>query len=184
VSIATDIERLENILNEALMNEFEAQGHKMSGKLIQDIEYVVKQEVNKLTISGYMYPYANYLNAGVKADNIPFSPRGLGFAASGKGTSLFIKGLQNWVKIRMAISDEKKSLSVAFAIATSQKKYGMPTSASTFYSSTGKRTEFVSDAFKRDEDRITEVISDMAFNILTVKIDTLIDKWQLELNKS
>jgi len=177
-NIATDIERLENVLNEALMNEFEAQGHKMSGKLISDIEYVVKQEVNKLTISGYMYPYANYLAAGTKAANIPFSGR------TGRGrTSLYIQALKNYARIRMGIDNEKKALSVAFAIAHTQKKQGMPTRGSYSYTSTGKRTEFVSDAFKRDEDKITEAISDMAFNILTVKIDTLIDKWQLELNK-
>lgn len=183
MSVATDIERLEQVLSEALMNEFEAQGHKMSGKLISDIEYVTKQEVNKLVLSGYMYAYGSILNAGVKADNIPFSPRGLGFAASGAGTSLYIKGLQNWVKQRMSINDEKKSLGIAFAIATTQKKYGMPTPASTFYSSTGKRTEFISDAFKRNEGNITEAVSQMAFNMLTVKIDTLIDKWNIELNK-
>ena len=183
MSIQTDISKLQDILNEALMNEFEAQGHKMSGKLINDIEYQVKQEVDRLVLSGYMYAYGSILNAGVKADNIPFSPRGLGFSPSGAGTSLYIKGLQNWVKQRMSISDEQKSLSVAFAIATTQKKYGMPTSASTFYSSTGKRTEFISDAFKRDESKITEAVSDMAFNMLTVKLDTLIEKWQIEINK-
>ena len=75
MSIGTDIEKLEQILSEALMNEFEAQGHSMTGKLIKDIEFVTKQEVNKLTISGYMYPYANYLAAGTKAANIPFSGR-------------------------------------------------------------------------------------------------------------
>lgn len=183
MSIATDIEKLEQVLSEALMSEFEAQGHKMSGKLIKDIEYVVKTQVDRISISGMMYAYGPILNAGVKADNIPFSPRGLGFAASGAGTSLYIKGLQSWVKQRMAISDEKKSLSVAFAIATTQKKYGMPTSASTFYSSTGKRTEFITDAFKNNEDEITEAVEAMAFNMLTVKLDTLIDKWNIELNR-
>lgn len=184
MSIQTDISKLQDILNEALMDEFEAQGHKMTGKLIQDIEYVVKTEVDRIRISGFMYAYGPILNAGVKADNIPFSPRGLGFAASGAGTSLYIKGLQNWVKQRMAINDEKKSLSVAFAIATTQKKYGMPTSASTFYSSTGKRTEFISDALKNNEDKITEVVQQMAYNMLTVKLDTMIEKWQLEINRT
>ena len=184
MSIQTDISKLEDVLNEALMEEFEAQGHKMTGKLIQDIEYVVKTEVDRLTISGYMYPYANYLAAGVKADKVPFSPRGLGFKASGAGTSLYIKALQNYAKQRMGISDEQKSLSVAFAIATTQKKYGMPTPASTFYSSTGQRTDFISEAFKKNEDNITEVVQQMAFNMLTVKLDTLIDKWQIEINKS
>jgi len=82
----------------------------------------------------------------------------------------------------MNIQDEKKSLSVAFAIAHTQKKHGMPTPGSYKYSSSGKRTEFIEDAFKMGEDKINEAISDMAFNMLTVNIDVLIKKWNYELN--
>lgn len=178
MSIQTDISKLEDVLNEALMEEFEAQGHKMTGKLIQDIEYVVKTEVDRLTISGYMYPYANYLAAGVKSSKVPFSGR------TGRGgTSLYIEALKNYAKQRMSIDNEKKALSVAFAIAHTQKKHGMPTPGSYKYSGTGKRTEFVGDAFKNNEDKITEVIEEMAFNMLTVKLDTMIEKWQIELIK-
>ena len=178
MSIQTDIVKLQDVLNEALMNEFEAQGHSMTGKLVKDIEYVVKQEVDKITIAGMMYPYANYLASGTSASKIPFSGR------TGRGgTSLYIQALKNYAKVRMGIEDEKKALSVAFAIAHTQKKHGMPTPGSYKFSGTGKRTEWVGDAFKRDEGRITEAIEQMAFNLLTVKIDTLIDKWQIELNK-
>lgn len=177
MSIQTDIAKLQDILNEALMNEFEAQGHKMSGKLIKDIEYVVKQEVNKISIAGMMYPYANYLASGVKAAKVPFS--GIG----GGGTSLYIQALKNYAKQRMGIDNEKKALSVAFAIAHTQKKHGMPTPGSYSYSSTGKRTEWIGDAFKRDEGKIVEAVEAMAFNMLTVKLDVLLEKWNVELNK-
>lgn len=177
MSLQSDIEKLELVLNEALMNEFEAQGHSMTGKLVKDIEYVVKTEVNKISISGMMYPYANYLAAGVKSAKVPFSGRG------GGGTSLYIQALKNYAKQRMGIENEKKALSVAFAIAHTQKKHGMPTPGSYSYSSTGKRTDFISEAFRRDESKITEVVEQMAFNMLTVKLDTLIDKWQIELSK-
>ena len=175
--IATDVERVQQVLTEALMDEFEAQGHAMSGKLIKDIEYQVKQETDKLTIAGFMYNYGNILAAGTKASKIPFSGR------TGRGgTSLYIQALQSYAKQRMNIQDEKKSLSVAFAIAHEQKKHGMPTPGSYKYTSSGKRTEFIEDAFKRSEDKINEAISDMAFNMLTVNIDVLINKWQTELN--
>ena len=59
----------------------------------------------------------------------------------------------------------------------------MPTQGSYKYSSTGKRTAFVGDALKNNEDKITEVIEEMAFNMLTVKLDTMIEKWQIELIK-
>jgi hypothetical protein len=178
MSIQTDIQKLESVLSEALMNEFEAQGHKMSGTVVRDIEYVVKTEVNKISIAGMMYPYANYLAAGTKAAKVPFS--GIG----GGGTSLYIQALKNYAKVRMGIENEKKALSVAFAIAHTQKKHGMPTPGSYSYSSTGKRTEWISDAFKNNEDKITEVVSQMAFNMLVVKLDTLIEKWQISLNQS
>jgi len=175
--IATDVERVQQVLTEALMDEFEAQGHSMTGKLIKDIEYQVKQETDKLTIAGFMYGYGNILAAGTKASKIPFSGR-----TGNGGTSLYIQALQNYAKQRMNIQDEKKSLSVAFAIAHTQKKHGMPTPGSYKYSSSGKRTEFIEDAFKMGEDKINEAISDMAFNMLTVNIDVLIKKWNYELN--
>jgi hypothetical protein len=108
----------------------------------------------------------------------------MGFRATGAGTSLYIQAIQEWVKNRMNISDSKKSLSIAFAIATTQKKYGMPTPASVFYSKTGKRTEWIEEAFKRDESKIGEAISNMAFNMLIVNLDVILNKWQIELNKT
>lgn len=183
-TIFTDIERLEFILNEALLNEWEAQGHSMGGKVVKTIKYTVKQETNKLILSGFMYPYGNIQAAGIKKDRIPFSPRGVGFRPTGAGTSLYIQALQNYVKMRMNISEDKKSLSIAFAIATTHKKYGMPTPASVFYSSTGKRTQWIEDAFKRDEDKIQEAISNMAFNVLNVQLDVILNKWQTSLNEN
>jgi hypothetical protein len=176
--INTDIEKLEQVITEILTHEFEAQGHKMTGKIMQDIEYVVKQETNKLTISGMIYPYGNILASGTKAARIPFSGR------TGRGgTSLYIQALQRYVQQRMNINDEKKSLSIAFAIAHTQKKEGMPTSGSYKFSSTGQRTDWIGEAFRAGEDKIKEAISDMVFSLLTVQIDVLISKWNLTLNK-
>jgi hypothetical protein len=179
MNIGTSIERLEQILNEALLNEWEAQGHSMNGKVVREIEYKVKQETDKLILSGFMYPYANIQAAGVKSAKIPFSGR------TGRGgTSLYIAALQNYVKARMNVNDEKRSLSIAFAIAHTQKKEGMPTRGSYSFSSTGKRLDWVEEAFKRNEDKISEAVSDMSYNLLVAKFDVLINKWQAELNKN
>lgn len=175
--IATHVEHLQHVLSELLMEEFEAQGHSMTGKLIKDIEYKVKQETTKLTLSGYAYIYGNILAAGTKAAKIPYGGR------TGRGgTSLYILALQNYVKQRMNIQDEQKSKSIAFAIATEQKKHGMPTPGSHRFTTTGKRTDFVEEAFRKGEDRITEAVSQMAFNLLTVNFDVLLNKWQTEIN--
>ena len=74
------------------------------------------------------------------------------------GVSKYIEALQKYAQVRMGIS-EKESLGVAFAIAKTQKKYGMPTPASVFYSSTGKRTEFIGDALEKGQDRIGNALS-------------------------
>lgn len=179
MNIATDIERLEQVLTESLINEWEAQGHSMTGKVVKEIEYKAKQDANTLILSGFMYPYGSIQAAGTKPSKIPYSGR------SGRGgMSLYIAALQEYVKTRMNISDEKKSLSIAFAIAAAQKKEGMPTSGSYKYSSTGKRTDWIEEAFKKGEDKITEAISVMSYNLLTVQLDVLLAKWQIELNKS
>jgi len=186
-NIATDIERLQFILSECLMNEWEAQGHSMGGKVVKSIEYVVKQETNKLTLQGFMYPYGNIVAAGVMSSKIPYSGNKKGVGGSGKGTSLYIQALQNYVRMRMGIEDDKKSLSIAFAIAQTQKNsgdaWGMPTRGSYRYTKTGKRLMWIEEAFKRDESKIREAISNMAFNMLTVNLDVILNKWQILLNE-
>jgi hypothetical protein len=179
MAISTHIEKLEQVLSEILLNEFEAQGHAMTGKLIKEMEFKVKEEVDKIILSGFMYPYGNILASGTPEHKIPFSkPSGRG------GTSLYIQALQQYAKTRMGISDEKKSLGVAFAIATVQKRAGMPTPGSYRFSSTGKRKDWIMEAFKKNEDRISEAVSDMAFAMFTIKFDLQFDKWQKEINNT
>lgn len=177
--IAVNTTKLEHVLTKALAEEWESQGHKMTGSITDTIEYVVKQETDRLTISGMMYFYGNIIAAGVKSGRIPYSGR------TGRGgTSLYIKALQEYVKARMYITDEQKSLSIAFAIATEQKKQGMPTSGSYRFSYTGKRTDWVEEAFKNNEELIVETVREMCFELLSVKFDVLLKVWQTELNKN
>lgn len=174
-----NISKLEKVISEELKREFAAQGHTMNGKLINDIEWVVKEETNMFTLSGFMYPYGNILAAGTKSSKIPFSGR------SGRGgTSKYIQALQDYAKERMNISGEKESLSVAFAIAHKQKKEGMPTRGSYAFSKSGKRLDWVEEALKHGEDKILEVIRELYYNVVSVNLDAIIAKWQIELNKS
>jgi hypothetical protein len=84
----------------------------------------------------------------------------------------------------MNIPDEKKSLGIAFAIAATHKKEGMPSKGSYAFSSTGKRLAWIEEAFKNNEDKITEAISEMAYNMLNVQLDVILNKWQIEINKN
>jgi hypothetical protein len=179
--ILTYIDKLKTVLSKALAEEWEAQGHKITGSIVDNIEYVVKQETNMLTLSGLMYPYGNIIAAGVKSENIPYSGR------TGRGgTSKYITALQDYVKMRMHINDEKKSLSIAFAIAQTQKFsgsfMGMPTLRSYSFSKTGSRLRWIEEAFKHNEDLIIETIREMCFQLLSVDFDVLLTKWQKEFN--
>jgi hypothetical protein len=181
VEIATITTKLQNVLTKALTDEWKAQGHEMSGSIVENIDYVVKQEIDRLTISGMMYFYGNIIASGVMSSKIPYGGR------TGRGgTSLYIKVLQDYVKARMHITDEQKSKSIAFAIAQTQKfsgdAWGMPTRGSYAYTKTGKRLEWIEESFKHNEDKIVETIREMCFNLLSVNFDVILAKWQTLLS--
>jgi hypothetical protein len=177
MAIGTEIEHVQNVISEVLLNEWEAQGHSMGGGVVKSIEYVIKQEENSITLSGMMYPYGSIIAAGTPKNRIPFSGR------SGRGgTSKYIQALQSYVQSRMNISDAKKSLSVAFAIAHKQKAEGMPTKNSYKFSSTGKRLDWIEESLKKDS--VTEAINELGYYITSAKFDVLINQWQIELNKN
>lgn len=174
----TEIEALQNILNEALMDEWEAQGHKATGAVYKEIEYQIKQTTDTLTLNGFMPFYGNIIAAGVPESRIPYSGR------TGRGgVSKYIEALQRYAQWKMGITDPKKSLSVAFAIATVQKRSGMPTPGSYKYSRTGKRRDWVEEAFKNNDDKITEAVRAMSRELLSVKMDVFLAQWQILLNK-
>lgn len=178
-----EVESLTNIIREVLMDEWEAQGHKMTGKVINDLEFKYEQTADSITITGLMYAYANIIAAGVKKDRIPFSGTKKPGQGTGK-TSLYIMALQEWVKNRMNINDDKEGLSIAFAIAKTQKKYGMPTPASVYYSKTGQRTDFIGQALEKSEGRISEAIAQWSKERLLVNLDVILSRWELELNQN
>lgn len=178
-----EVGALENIIREVLLDEWEQQGHSMGGTVVKDIEFKIEQTPDTLTLLGLMYPYANIIAAGVKASRIPFGgtkPRGQGTG----GTSLYIEALKLWVKQRMEIEDDKKSLSIAFAIAKTQKKEGMPTVGSYKYSSTGKRTEWIGESLSKNEDRLVNSIAEWSKDRLLLKLDVILEKWQVALNEN
>jgi hypothetical protein len=177
----TQTTKLQQVLSKALQDEWIAQGHSMNNKIIQTIEYVTKQEADALTLSGFMFPYGLIIAAGTKSENIPYSGR-----TGAGGTSLYIQALQNYVKLRMNIEDDKKSLSVAFAIAQTQKfsGMGMPTRGSYAYSTTGKRLSWIEEAFKHEEDKIEITVREMCFNLLSLQVDVILNKYNIELNKN
>lgn len=135
----------------AVVNEWKAQGHNLSGKAISEIETVTKFQINELRITGLVLDYMAINNSGVLATKIPYYP------GSGRKESEYIKGLMKYAKQRFGASD-KESKSIAFAIASKHKKEGMPTIKSQKHSSTGKRTGFLETALVKIEPDLLKLI--------------------------
>lgn len=171
-----NIAPLKIALTKALTEEWKAQGHAMTSSITKNIDYVVEEEVQRLSISGYMYHYGNIIAAGTPSHKVPYSGR-----SGHGGKSKYITALQNFVKQRMNITDEKKSKSIAFAIATKQKQTGMPTPNSYRFSKNGKRKDWIEYALKSDQ--IISAMRNYLYDLMTIKIDVLISKWQIELNR-
>ena len=114
------MDRVEDEVKRVLLKSFSDEGHTLTGKLIADIESEVTAYSGGFAIDFMSAKYGAYLNFGVKAAKIPYT-RG-----SGAGRSAYITGLMKYVQLRMGISDPKQQKSIAFAIATEQKKKGMP----------------------------------------------------------
>lgn len=165
-----DIAPLKKIIHDALLSEWKAQGHFMDGKIVEEIDYLIERDLNGVSIVGMMYPYGAYIDAGVTAENIPFSP------GSGAKKSRYIDGLVAFVQRRMAVNDLKEAKSIAFAIAHTQKKQGMPTRGSYNFTSTGKRTQWVSDGIRKNSSKIGAYIRQFYTQYMRTEFESVITK--------
>jgi hypothetical protein len=131
----------------SVKNEFIAQGHNMTGTLLDSIKYEIQTEANSAIIEYSLLDYGMIQNYGVKNYEIkkPFArPR--------------IEGLIKFVKNRM-FKTGKEAEAIAFAIANKHKTVGMPTPESLKYSKTGSRRNWVTDGIKQANPKINETIN-------------------------
>jgi hypothetical protein len=144
------VEKIANLALQAVAIEWKNQGHNLTGNAIQQLETRIVAG-GDIVIQGYVVDYMANLNAGVTAANIPYSP------GSGARSSKYIAGLIDYVKKRMGKSD-REAKSIAFAIASRQKREGMPTKASSRFSKSGKRTGFIEIALDDIEPKLAALI--------------------------
>lgn len=150
--IQTISARLEEVLffmREQIKEEFTKQGHSLTGALEDTISIIITQLGTKVIGEMWVNDYYKFVDQGVSADRIPFSG-----ATGAGGTSKYIQALVEYAKVRMSISDDKEALSVAFAIAHTHKKEGMPSVASSAFSSTGERKGFFTETLKESNGEI------------------------------
>jgi len=170
------LEDLKAGLRKELLKEWKAQGHFMDGTIVNEMEFVINETSSKLDFLAYMFPYGGYIDTGVPAHKIPFS--GIG----GGGTSRYIQALIGYAKKRMNLPD-KQAKSVAFAIAYTQKKEGMPTADSFKYSSAHKRTEWIEESLWRSREFIRQMIFGYMDSILRTRFEAMLTGYQKEFNK-
>jgi len=144
------VQKIASLALQAVAIEWKAQGHNLTGNAIQQLETRIVTG-SDIVIQGYVVDYMANLNAGVTAANIPYSP------GSGARSSQYIAGLIDYVKKRMGKSN-REAKSIAFAIASRQKREGMPTKASSRFSKSGKRTGFIEIALDDIEPQLAQLI--------------------------
>ena len=158
------IQAFKKQLTESLYAEWAAQGHAMKKNI--DVGFETDEGANYFELSAFVPPYVAILNRGVEPSRIPFSP------GSGAGRSLYIEGLTNYAMKRMGLRG-KEALSVAFAIARTHKKEGMPTRGSYSFSSTGKRTGFTEDYIEKHQ----ADIENFSFSLFDEVINSTIESF-------
>lgn len=156
-----DFKRIGQKAIDLLGDSIKAQGHNFKGALIKSFE--IRFIANEVQIWGNFY--AKFLQRGVKKGRIPYQ-RG----ARRGGTSKYIQALIAYFTAKGKGSIAKK---LAFATANTHIKEGMPTPASTRFSSTGKRTDFIGEALKRSKE-IFDVAVDEKKREYVVEIDNIL----------
>lgn len=105
-----------------IIDKWVLSGHNLSGSYIDSLESEITRtpEIFRLRIMGL--PHGHYMNKGVRAEKIPYTPKRRGQGTG--GTSKYITGLINYVQMRMGITGDRGK-SIAFAIAKKHSKMGI-----------------------------------------------------------
>lgn len=127
----------------------EAQGHKLTGRLINSLEPEATATSNAINAEILWEAYGRVIESGLSRDRVPYSP------GSGARSSKFIEGLIRFVKLRGLRPKRGQTVKgIAFAIARSQKAGGIPTVGSKRFSRTGRRTGAIAEVLERDKAKI------------------------------
>ena len=100
----------------------------------------------------YFADYGVFIELGVPADRIPYTPGG----PRRGGKSKYIQALISYFQLRgLSTRDANRA---AFATATKHSREGMPTRGSYQYSRTGQRTGFVQKVLETNMQEVSRVL--------------------------
>ena len=101
-------------------------GRSASGNLINSMESRVEIGIDYVQVSIIGANYWYWVNYGVEPQNVPYNPH----KRSGAGTSKYIGGLIDWLKIKGIGSSVPEIRAIAFMIARKHTEVGIPTDKS------------------------------------------------------
>lgn len=152
---------LAELLKEEMRQQLKIANHIMTGELVESIESRILSTIEGRKIEIWLNSYGIALDQGVPPDKIPFTePSGRG------GRSKYIEGLQRFAQLKLGVTDNRKSLGIAFAIARKHKKVGMPVKGP---------TQFIQKTLDATEDDIIRFAEDWAEAVFQAKIDSIIE---------
>lgn len=152
---------LAELLKEEMRQQLKIANHIMTGELVESIESRILSTIEGRKIEIWLNSYGIALDQGVPPEKIPFTePSGRG------GRSKYIEGLQRFAQLKLGVTDNRKSLGIAFAIARKHKKVGMPVKGP---------TQFIQKTLDATEDDIIRFAEDWAEAVFQAKIDSIIE---------
>lgn len=155
------LNNLAEVLKEEMRQQLKIANHIMTGDLVSSIESRILSTIEGRKIEIWLNDYGIALDQGVPADRIPFTePSGRG------GRSKYIEGLQRFAQLKLGVTDNRKSLGIAFAIARKHKKVGMPVKGP---------TQFIQKTLDATEDEITRFAEEWAEAIFEAQIEKIIE---------
>ena len=154
------LERLAEVLKQEMRTQLKIANHIMTGALSESIESRILSTIEGRKIEIWIEQYGIALDQGVPPDRIPFTePSGRG------GRSKYIEGLQRFAQLKLGVSDNRESLSIAFAIARKHKKVGMPVKGP---------TKFIEKTLDATEDEIEKFVEEWSEAVFIAKIESII----------
>ena len=155
------LERLAEVLKQEMRTQLKIANHIMTGALSESIESRILSTIEGRKIEIWIEQYGIALDQGVPPDRIPFTePSGRG------GRSKYIEGLQRFAQLKLGVSDNRESLSIAFAIARKHKKVGMPVKGP---------TRFIEKTLDATEDEIKRFVEEWSEAVFIAKIESIIE---------
>lgn len=164
-------------LTELLKQELSEQGHRASGNLIKSVVHTVSQTLDNIETVIYHDKYGVYVNFGVMPSRVPFTIS-RNRAPRAPGTeSKFIRALMNWIRLKnIAQGLDKDIKQVAFRMAFTMKREGIPTKGSFRFARNSRRTRWIDYVFQQYGVKLEDKATMQSQQIVADAVDSVLNR--------